>query len=316
MAAASRGYLFNKRWVNIARDKSEGLCSMSKLTSTQRLLREKWAHMLRRGAERLPPAPRYFCLLGAIGHFVNCGLALSCVSCGWTGDASRDAMVHGIAASYLCMYTFDLVFAFIFGVSTLRGFSINRFIMHHIPAMIGISIPFFLPMHPDWHRFRLLQLSVFITENVEGYISMLHFLEQTNGFQSSDIEYYNEFRFAPAALSVFHCLAAVIDGCFFDLLTHFWKHGHFCSQPGDPYELFAIPTLASGFFFIWFFCTINFVSPGYFPMAIGVLTGARRKAKLAKAAQLPPPPAASVVPAPKTNMPHEELRQRNSKISK
>lgn len=262
----------------------ENLARMgSKVAQDKRCLRnvkDQWTRLLKYSTRRLPPAPSWVCLLGAIGHFANCLRALRCAPAAWASDSREDETIQAASVLYLAMYAYDMVIAIVFGKSTLRGFSLCRFVVHHVPAMVVVAIPTTHHDHPDWHKFRLVLVSIFITQNVEGCISMLNFLEQLPWFSHEDIEYFNEYRFLPAAVSVMHACGCDVKSLAVDIGLQWYRKGHICTRPGDPNEPLAYLTAAIGLFFVWFFYVILFISPGYVPMSIGVLSGARRERRI------------------------------------
>ena len=182
---------------------------------------------------RLPPAPPAFCLLGALGHFACCFCAITCIPSAWTNDDALDGRIRKLTVAFIIMYAYDMLFAFGLRRSTLRGFSKRRFFEHHVPAFVIAFVAFALESHPDWPRMRLLIVAIYTTQNVEGFISLLHFLQGV-GVAADSIEELNDHRFAPAALTVLQCFLAVLRGMLFDLIPHYVTHGRGCVREADP----------------------------------------------------------------------------------
>lgn len=234
---------------------------------------------------RMPPAPQLCCLLVFLVHLINSLVGFYSLRSAWMVEDDKNLLIHYAMISYLFCYGFEILLAFGFGSSTLRGFDAARFAVHHIPGwlcvLFGVN---FFNQPAEWTRFRATSVSILISVNLEAWLAMLQLL-QARGWSFDAVEAVNDQRFVPAALCIANCIASVgYDST--RLLLSCLRNGYCATTPNDPREPWAIFVLVMSGFFLLFFLNVEFNSPGYFQMSIKVLNGSRRKKRQQEALRL------------------------------
>ena len=101
---------------------------------------------------------------------------------------------------------------FFLSTSTLYKFNKYRYIAHHIPACCVILISILFENHLDWIRGKNILKSIYLTENIEGFLSILNYINNTHPVIS--LEHY---RYLPATLSPCNCVFNLLQSLFCDI---------------------------------------------------------------------------------------------------